>query len=55
MVEESPSVLFDEETRTAMGKQACMMAKAVNYCSAGTVEFLCDKHKHCLLYTSRCV
>ncbi|KAK8812066.1 hypothetical protein WA538_000698 [Blastocystis sp. DL] len=29
-----------------MGKQACMIAKAVNYCSAGTVEFLCDKHKH---------
>ena len=46
VVEESPSVLLDEETRTAMGKQACMMAKAVNYCSAGTVEFLCDKHKH---------
>lgn len=23
-----------------------MMAKAVNYCSAGTVEFLCDKHKN---------
>ena len=46
VVEESPSCLLDEETRTAMGKQACMMAKAVNYCSAGTVEFLCDKHKH---------
>ena len=46
VVEESPSVLLDEETRTAMGKQACMMAKAVNYCSAGTVEFLCDKHKN---------
>ena len=46
VVEESPSCLLDEETRTAMGKQACMMAKAVNYCSAGTVEFLCDKHKN---------
>ena len=46
VIEESPSVLLDEETRTAMGKQACMMAKAVNYCSAGTVEFLCDKHKN---------
>lgn len=46
VIEESPSVLLDEATRTAMGQQACMMAKAVNYCSAGTVEFLCDKHKN---------
>lgn len=46
VVEESPSCLIDEATRTAMGKQACMMAKAVNYNSAGTVEMLCDKHKH---------
>ena len=46
VLEESPSVLLDPETRAAMGKQACMLAKAVNYESAGTVEFLCDKHKN---------
>ena len=40
VLEESPSVLLDPETRAAMGKQACMLAKAVNYESAGTVEFL---------------
>ena len=46
VIEESPSVLLDPETREAMGKQACMLAKAVDYVSAGTVEFLCDKHKN---------
>ncbi|KAI9920973.1 hypothetical protein PsorP6_002424 [Peronosclerospora sorghi] len=30
----------------AMGKQAAMLAKKVGYVSAGTVEFLCDKHKN---------
>lgn len=28
-----------------MGEQAVSLAKAVNYCSAGTVEFLVDKHR----------
>ncbi|KAK8814127.1 hypothetical protein WA158_007989 [Blastocystis sp. Blastoise] len=46
VVEESPSCLIDQATRNAMGKQACMMAKKVDYCSAGTVEMLCDKHKN---------
>lgn len=46
VVEESPSSLLDYDTRKAMGTQACMLAKAVKYCSAGTVEMLCDKKKN---------
>ncbi|POM75206.1 Propionyl coenzyme A carboxylase (Pi-PCC1) [Phytophthora palmivora] len=46
VIEEAPSVLLDPETRMAMGKQAAMLAKKVGYVSAGTVEFLCDKHKN---------
>ncbi|RLN82803.1 hypothetical protein BBJ28_00015707 [Nothophytophthora sp. Chile5] len=46
VIEEAPSVLLDPETRLAMGKQASMLAKKVGYVSAGTVEFLCDKHKN---------
>lgn len=46
VIEEAPSVLLDPETRLAMGKQACMLAKKVGYKSAGTVEFLCDKNKN---------
>jgi propionyl-CoA carboxylase alpha chain len=32
--------LLDEKTRMAMGEQACALARAVNYDSAGTVEFV---------------
>uniref|UniRef100_H3GAX7 Propionyl-CoA carboxylase alpha chain, mitochondrial n=1 Tax=Phytophthora ramorum TaxID=164328 RepID=H3GAX7_PHYRM len=46
VIEEAPSVLLDPETRRAMGKQAAMLANKVGYVSAGTVEFLCDKHKN---------
>jgi propionyl-CoA carboxylase alpha chain len=46
VVEESPSVLLDDATRVAMGEQAIMLSHAVDYHSAGTVEFLCDKHKN---------
>lgn len=46
VIEEAPSVLLDDATRLAMGKQATMLAKKVNYVSAGTVEFLCDKNKN---------
>ncbi|KAG7396324.1 hypothetical protein PHYBOEH_002459 [Phytophthora boehmeriae] len=46
VIEEAPSVLLDPETRAAMGKQAAMLARKVGYVSAGTVEFLCDKHKN---------
>ena len=32
--------------RLEMGQQACALAKAVGYRSAGTVEFLCDKQRN---------
>jgi propionyl-CoA carboxylase alpha chain len=40
VIEEAPSPLLDEKTRKAMGEQAVQLAKAVNYDSAGTVEFV---------------
>jgi len=42
VIEEAPSPFLDAETRRAMGEQAVAMAKAVDYCSAGTVEFIVD-------------
>ncbi|PLS20867.1 acetyl-CoA carboxylase biotin carboxylase subunit [Neptunicoccus cionae] len=42
VVEEAPSPFLDEETRKAMGEQSVALAKAVDYCSAGTVEFIVD-------------
>ncbi|MEM6627156.1 MAG: acetyl/propionyl/methylcrotonyl-CoA carboxylase subunit alpha [Pseudomonadota bacterium] len=44
--EEAPSPFIDPETRKAMGDQAVALAKAVNYDSAGTVEFIVDKDKN---------
>ena len=46
VVEEAPSVLLDPATRRAMQEQACMLAKAVDYESAGTVEFIMDEDKN---------
>ncbi|XP_006846727.1 PREDICTED: propionyl-CoA carboxylase alpha chain, mitochondrial [Chrysochloris asiatica] len=46
VVEEAPSIFLDPETRRAMGEQAVALAKAVNYSSAGTVEFLLDSKKN---------
>lgn len=40
LVEETPSVVLDEATRIEMGKAAVKAAKAANYYSAGTIEFL---------------
>jgi propionyl-CoA carboxylase alpha chain len=40
--EEAPSPFLDAETRKAMGEQAVALAKAVQYDSAGTVEFIVD-------------
>ena len=42
VIEEAPSPFLDEATRKAMGKQACALASAVGYSSAGTVEFIVD-------------
>jgi len=45
VIEEAPSPLLDEATRAAMGDQAVALAKAVNYDSAGTVEFVAGQDK----------
>ncbi len=45
VVEEAPSPFLDEKTRRAMGEQAAALAKAVNYQSAGTVEFVVGKDR----------
>jgi propionyl-CoA carboxylase alpha chain len=42
VIEEAPSPFLNKATREAMGKQAVTLAKAVDYCSAGTVEFIVD-------------
>ena len=45
VIEEAPSPFLDDATRKAMGEQAVALAKAVNYQSAGTVEFVVGKDK----------
>jgi propionyl-CoA carboxylase alpha chain len=45
VIEEAPSPLLDEKTRKAMGEQAVSLAKAVNYDSAGTVEFVAGQDR----------
>src|ERR1700760_2639409 len=45
VIEEAPSPLLDAKTREAMGAQAVALAKAVNYDSAGTVEFVAGQDK----------
>ena len=46
VVEEAPSSFLDEATRRAMGEQSVALAKAVDYQSAGTVEFIVDAEKN---------
>jgi propionyl-CoA carboxylase alpha chain len=46
VIEEAPSPFLDEKMRKAMGEQAITLAKAVDYCSAGTVEFIVDAKKN---------
>ncbi|MEL7276769.1 MAG: acetyl/propionyl/methylcrotonyl-CoA carboxylase subunit alpha [Pseudomonadota bacterium] len=46
VIEEAPSPFLDEATRKAMGEQAVALAKAVDYCSAGTVEFIVDGNRN---------
>ncbi|MBV1900224.1 MAG: acetyl/propionyl/methylcrotonyl-CoA carboxylase subunit alpha [Kordiimonadaceae bacterium] len=45
VVEEAPSPFLDEATRAAMGAESVALAKAVDYCSVGTVEFIVDKDR----------
>lgn len=46
LVEESPSPFMTPELREAMGTAAIKAAKAINYESVGTIEFLVDKHRN---------
>jgi len=46
VIEEAPSPLLDAATRAAMGAQAVALARAVDYRSAGTVEFISDDKKN---------
>ena len=46
VIEEAPSPFLDAATRKAMGEQACALAKAVGYTSAGTVEFIVDGNRN---------
>ncbi|MBL8669748.1 MAG: acetyl/propionyl/methylcrotonyl-CoA carboxylase subunit alpha [Alphaproteobacteria bacterium] len=46
VIEEAPSPFLDAATRKAMGEQAVALAKAVNYSSAGTVEFIVDGQRN---------
>lgn len=46
LLEEAPSPALNQELREKMGCTAILAAKAVNYHSAGTVEFLLDKQGH---------
>ena len=46
VIEEAPSPFLDEITRKAMGEQAVALARAVDYQSAGTVEFIVDSKRN---------
>lgn len=43
MVEETPAIFLQEENRKKMGEAAILAAKAANYYSAGTIEFLVEE------------
>jgi propionyl-CoA carboxylase alpha chain len=42
VIEEAPSPFLNQATRQKMGEQSCALATAVDYQSAGTVEFIAD-------------
>lgn len=46
LIEESPSPLMDETLRKAMSEAARKAALAVNYCGAGTIEFIVDENRN---------
>jgi len=46
VIEEAPSPFLTAEVRQAMGAQAVALAKAVDYKSAGTVEFIVDARRN---------
>ncbi len=46
VIEEAPSPFLTDETRAKMGAEAVALAQAVDYCSAGTVEFIVDAEQN---------
>jgi propionyl-CoA carboxylase alpha chain len=46
VIEEAPSPFLDPATRKKMGEQAVALAQAVDYESAGTVEFIVDQERN---------
>jgi propionyl-CoA carboxylase alpha chain len=46
VIEEAPSPFLDKVTREKMGQQAIALARAVDYQSAGTVEFIVDTQRN---------
>jgi propionyl-CoA carboxylase alpha chain len=46
VIEEAPSPFLDRDTREAMGRQAVVLARAVDYRSAGTIEFIVDRQRN---------
>ena len=46
ILEETPSTVVDNDLRMQIGKVAMKAAKACNYFSTGTIEFLLDKNKN---------
>ena len=46
VIEEAPSPAVDDALRATMGAQAVALARAVDYCSAGTIEFIVDQEGH---------
>jgi propionyl-CoA carboxylase alpha chain len=46
VIEEAPSPFLDSATRKQMGEQAVALARAVDYQSAGTVEFIVDPQRN---------
>ncbi len=45
VLEETPSSILDDKTRTKMGEVAVKAVKQIGYTNAGTIEFLVDKNK----------
>lgn len=46
VIEETPSVIVDDELRQRMGETAVQAARACNYHNAGTIEFLVDARRN---------